>query len=198
VVTWVSSHQLDPYRELSSNKSPLHVQVVSLDWKWLFIYPEQHMASVNELYVPVGRPVDFELTSDTVMNSFWVPSLGSQIYTMPGMSTSLHLIADKAGVYRGSPANITGRGFSGMVFDVHAVSQAKFDKWVSEAQVAGNNLTELSYGTLAKPSVNNKVTYFSPVQDDLYDGIVMKYMSHATQSHTQASAAGPLHHMEVH
>lgn len=179
VVTWVSSHQLDPYRTLDSSKPPLRVQVVSLDWKWLFIYPDQHMASINELYVPVGQPVSFDITSDSVMNSFWIPSLGSQIYAMPGMSTKLHLIADKAGTYYGSPANITGRGYAGMVFTVHATTATAFAKWVSNAQASNRNLTQARYATLAKPSTNNKVMYFSPVQDDLYDGIVMKYMPYS-------------------
>lgn len=182
VVTWVSSHQLDPYRELSSSKAPLHVQVVSLDWKWLFIYPEHHVASVNELYMPIDRPIDFELTSDTVMNSFWIPNLGGQIYAMPGMSTKLHLLADKTGVFHGSPANITGHGFSRMTFAVHAVSDADFTSWVNKAQASNRNLTSGSYAKLAKPSVANKVSYFSPVQDNLYDEIVMKYMSHAPRT----------------
>lgn len=196
VVTWVSSHQLDPYRSLVSSKPPLHVQVVSLDWKWLFIYPDQHVASVNELYLPVGRPVSFDITSDSVMNSFWIPSLGSQIYAMPGMSTKLHLIADKPGTYYGSPANITGRGYAGMVFGVHATTQNGFAAWVRKAQAANRNLTDSNYTALARPSTNNKVIYFSPVQDDLYDGIVMKYMSHGIRTAegvTMPSGHGGMH-----
>lgn len=184
VVTWVSSHQLDPYRELSSTKTPLNIQVVSTDWKWLFIYPKQHMASVNELYVPVGQPVHFDITSDSVMNSFWIPNLGSQIYAMPGMSTRLHLLANKAGVFHGSPANITGRGFAGMTFAVHATSQSAFNSWASKVQASTQDLNWERYQKFAKPSTNNKVAYFSPVQDDLYAKIIMQYMSHGVSNAT--------------
>lgn len=178
VVTWVSSHTMDPYRPLVSTKKPLTVQVVALDWKWLFIYPEQHVASVNMLHIPVNTPVSFQITSDTVMNSFWIPTLGSQIYAMPGMSTRLHLIANKTGDFYGTPANISGKGFSGMIFTARSSSQASFDAWVASAQHANDNLDSANYAALAKPSINNAVKDYSPVQDDLYTSLVEKYMSH--------------------
>jgi cytochrome o ubiquinol oxidase subunit 2 len=186
IVTWVSSHSLDPYRPLSSTKKPLQVQVVALDWKWLFIYPDLHVASVNMLHVPVDTPVSFSITSDSVMNSFWIPDLGGQIYAMPGMSTKLHLIANKTGNFYGSPANISGSGYARMTFTARASSQAEFDAWVTRAQHTNNNLSLSAYNTLARPSVANSVQNYSPVQDDLYDGIVMKYMSHS--GHASASA----------
>jgi cytochrome o ubiquinol oxidase subunit 2 len=178
VVTWVSSYHLDPYKELSSTKAPLHVQVVAMDWKWLFIYPEQHVASVNELYMPVGQPVHFDITSDTVMNSFWIPSLGSQIYAMPGMSTKLHLVADKSGEYPGSSANISGRGFAGMTFMAKAGPQAGFEKWIAHVQAGKRSLSMSDYDVLARPSTYNKVAYYSSVQKNLYYELVQKYMSH--------------------
>lgn len=178
VVTWVSSYHLDPYKELSDTRTPLHIQVVAMDWKWLFIYPDQHVASVNELYMPVGQPVHFDVTSDTVMNSFWIPALGSQIYAMPGMSTQLHLVADRAGSYGGSSANISGRGFAGMTFRAVAGSQAGFVQWIQKAQIQNRNLTASAYTALARPSTYNKASYYSPVQDNLYHELVLKYMSH--------------------
>lgn len=176
VVTWNSSHDLDPFKPLNSTARPLNVQVVSLDWKWLFIYPQQHIASVNFMQFPVNTPVNFTITSDTVMNSFWVPRLGGQIYAMPGMNTQLHLIADKAGDYSGSSANISGLGFAGMTFTARASSQAAFDRWVQVAEASPNQLNGQAYAKLAKPSLNNATTTYSLVPSNLYDNTVMKYM----------------------
>jgi len=176
VVTWNSSHALDPYKPLASNKKPLTIQVVSLDWKWLFIYPKQHVASVNLAEIPVGVPVDFHVTSDTIMNSFWIPALGGQIYAMPSMDTQLHEQADKTGSFMGSPANIAGHGFSRMDFTVRAASQTGFDAWVKQARQASKQLDNQTYQALAKPSDNVPVTYYSGVMDGLYNDIVMKYM----------------------
>ncbi len=191
VITWITSHSLDPYKQLDSAKKPIHVQVVALDWKWLFIYPEEHVASVNQMAVPVGRPVNFEITSDTVMNSFWIPQLGSQIYAMPGMSTKLHLIADRRGEYYGSAANISGSGFSSMNFRVEAMPEEGYRQWLTKAQGSRSNLTMDAYHTLAKPSKQNKVRYYAPVQDGLYSNVVMKYMSMESMSDdTEANSAG--------
>lgn len=176
IITWQSSHTLDPSRAIASNESPMTIQVVSLDWKWLFIYPAQHVASINEVALPVGRPVTFSLTSDSVMNSFWIPQLGGQLYAMPGMSTTLHLIADKSGTYFGSPANITGAGFSGMTFTAKAMDASDFSQWVTTAGQSSRELDVSAYASLAKPSQNNPVTYYSSVEDGLYNLIVMKYM----------------------
>jgi len=176
VITWRSSYALDPFKALSSTAKPLTVQVVALDWKWLFIYPDEHVASVNQVQIPLNRPVTFDITSDTVMNSFWIPQLGSQIYAMPGMSTQLHLMASKAGSYKGSSANISGNGFSGMAFSAKAETEADFDAWTSTTAKTAPKLTLDSYGRLAKPSRNNPVSYYSLSTDNLYDYIVMKYM----------------------
>ena len=151
-VAWVGAHDLDPRKPISPTVKPLAVQVVSLDWKWLFIYPEQGIASVNHLTVPVGTPLSFELTSSSVMNSFFVPQLGSQIYTMSGMVTRLQLQADHPGSYPGLSANFSGEGFADMGFKVNAVPAAQFAQWVTAARNSGPALDATSYADLAKPS----------------------------------------------
>ena len=176
VITWRSSYALDPFKALSTTAQPLTVQVVALDWKWLFIYPDQHVASINEVQIPVNRPVTFDITSDTVMNSFWIPQLGSQIYAMPGMSTQLHLMAGKTGSYKGSSANISGNGFSGMAFTAKAETETDFDAWTSAAAKTAPKLTLNTYNQLAKPSHDNQASYYSLSTGNLYDYIVMKYM----------------------
>ena len=176
----VSSHSLDPFKPLSSAKKPLKVQVISLQWKWLFLYPDLHVASVNYLPAPVDTPLDFELTSDAPMNSFWVPQLGGQIYTMSGMSTQLHLMASQTGDYAGSSANISGDGFAGMRFTTHVTSQADFDAWAQKTAASSQQLTLDAYNDLAKPSSNvAPASYaFPAAYDSLYDTVIMKYMSH--------------------
>jgi cytochrome o ubiquinol oxidase subunit 2 len=151
-VAWVGSYDLDPPKPITSTVKPLRVQVVSLDWKWLFIYPEQGIASVNQLTIPVGAPVSFELTSSGVMNSFFVPQLGSQIYTMAKMVTRLNLQADQTGTYRGMSANYSGAGFADMYFAVDVVPDEKFAQWLSATRSAGPVLDAQSYSALAKPS----------------------------------------------
>jgi len=151
-VAWVGSHDLDPRKPISPTVKPLAVQVVSLDWKWLFIYPEQGIASVNHLTVPVGTPLSFELTSSSVMNSFFVPQLGGQIYTMSGMATRLQLQADHPGSYPGLSANFSGGGFADMRFKVDAVPAAQFAQWVTAARNSGPALDKATYADLAKPS----------------------------------------------
>jgi cytochrome o ubiquinol oxidase subunit II len=151
-VAWVGSYDLDPPKPIASAVKPVRVQVVSLDWKWLFIYPDQGIATVNRLTVPVGAPISFELTSSGVMNSFFVPQLGGQIYTMAGMMTRLHLQADHAGTYRGMSANYSGAGFSDMVFNVDAVAAEGFAQWVAATRTSGPVLDAQTYAELAKPS----------------------------------------------
>jgi cytochrome o ubiquinol oxidase subunit 2 len=151
-VAWVGAHDLDPRKPISPTVKPLAVQVVSLDWKWLFIYPEQGIASVNHLTVPVGTPLSFELTSSSVMNSFFVPQLGGQIYTMSGMATRLQLQADHPGSYPGLSANFSGGGFADMRFKVDAVPAAQFAQWVTAARNSGPALDKATYADLAKPS----------------------------------------------
>jgi len=171
-VAWVGSHDLDPRKPISSSVTPVNVQVVSLDWKWLFIYPEQGIASVNKLVVPVGTPISFELTSSTVMNSFFVPQLGGQIYTMSGMVTRLHLQADHAGAYPGFSAMFSGDGFSDMRFTVDAVESDGFARWVDEARETGPVLNAQSYADLAKPSQAVAPFTYRAVAADLFSGIV--------------------------
>jgi len=175
VVAWNSSHALDPFKPLASTTKPLTVQVIALDWKWLFIYPEQNIASVNYFQMPTDTPVNFEITADAPMNSFWIPQLGGQIYAMPGMSTHLSLMADHPGDYRGSSANLSGEGFAGMDFTVHAGSQADFLAWVKTVKQSPSVLTQQTYAALAEPSRNNPVSYYSSEQVYLYDTVVEKY-----------------------
>ena len=175
VITWNSSHELDPYRTIASKTAPLTIQVVALDWKWLFIYPQQNVASVNFVQLPVGTPVNFEITSDAPMNSFWIPQLGGQIYAMPGMSTQLHLIAGKAGDYNGSSANISGSGFAHMTFTARAGSMQDFNNWIVQAKQSAKQLDATGYTQLAMPGTVKAATY-SSAQPNLYDTIVMKYM----------------------
>lgn len=177
VVTWNSSHSLDPFRPLASDVPPITIQVVALDWKWLFIYPEEHIASVNMVQFPVNTPVNFVITSDAPMNSFWIPQLGGQIYAMPGMSTSLHLSASQIGSFRGSSANMSGRGFADMDFVAKASSSVAFREWVNDAKQSPNRLTYDSYNQLARASTANQVAYYSSDQLGLFDTVVLKYMT---------------------
>jgi cytochrome o ubiquinol oxidase subunit 2 len=177
VITWNSSHSLDPFKPLSAQAKPVEVEVVALDWKWLFIYPQQNIASVNFMQFPVNTPVDFKITSDAPMNSFWIPQLGSQIYAMPGMSTSLHLMAGEAGDYRGKSANISGKGFSQMTFTARASSDNEFNKWINKVKKHQNPLTKNQYDKLAQPSQNNPTSFYSAADPGLYDYVINKYMA---------------------
>ncbi|WP_375197559.1 ubiquinol oxidase subunit II [Sphingobium sp.] len=180
-LTWVSTHKLDPYRPLDRidaktaidpKVKPLKVEVVALDWKWLFIYPELGVATVNELAVPVNVPVQFDITASTVMNSFYVPELAGQIYAMPGMKTQLHAVANKEVGGVGFSANYSGAGFSHMRFGYRALDKAGFDGWVAKVKASGVNLDRNVYLTLAKPSEKAPVAYFSAVEPKLFDAVV--------------------------
>jgi cytochrome o ubiquinol oxidase subunit II len=175
-VAWVGSHDLDPRKLIASTATPIRVQVVSLDWKWLFIYPNQGIASVNQLTIPAGTPISFELTSSGVMNSFFVPQLGSQIYTMAGMTTRVHLQADNPGTYRGLSAQFSGDGFADMRFVVNAVPAEHFAQWVDATRRAGPVLDAQSYADLAKPSEAVVPFTYRTVAPDLFDGVVMSEM----------------------
>ncbi len=171
-VNWIGSHQLDPRTPIPANAEPIRVDVVALDWKWLFIYPDQGVAAVNQLVVPAGTPVSFRLTSATVMNSFFVPQLGSQIYTMGGMTTHLNLLADKPGEYSGISANFSGDGFSDMRFIVKAVPAGGFDRWVATARATGSALDDAGYAELAKPSRAVPPATYRSVDPKLFERIV--------------------------
>lgn len=176
VVTWNSSHSLDPYRHIASSAKPVKIQVVALDWKWLFIYPSQHIASVNLVQFPENTPIEFQITSDAPMNSFWIPQLGGQIYAMPGMSTQLNLIANRTGNFHGSSANISGEGFASMAFTARSSSESDFNVWVKSAQSSPNHLNTQTYNQLSQPSQYNPVAYYSKPQPELYNLIVAKYL----------------------
>jgi cytochrome o ubiquinol oxidase subunit 2 len=171
-VMWTSSHLLDPARELKSDAKPIRIEVVSLDWKWLFIYPDLEVAAVNDLVVPAETPVEFMLTSATVMNSFLVPQLGSQIYTMPGMTTFLNLMADRPGDYAGLSAQFSGDGFSDMRFVVHAVPAADFQSWLEHTRGLGTALDADTYTQLARAGRNTQTSTYSSVDPMLFEHIV--------------------------
>ena len=171
-IGWVGAHTLEPSRPLPARQPPLQVQVVSLDWKWLFIYPDQGVASINRLVIPAGRPVTFRITSATVMNSFFVPRLGSQIYAMTGMDAKLNLQADRPGRYAGLSAHYSGAGFADMNFAVDAVAPAAFDQWAAGARTAGPRLDSRAYLQLAAHAEAMRPATFSAVQPGLYDAIV--------------------------
>lgn len=159
-VAWIGAHQLDPARPVEGTGQPLRIQVVSLDWKWLFIYPDQRVASLNTLTVPVGAPLQFELTSSSVMNAFFIPQLGSMIYTMNGMVTRLQLRADTEGTYQGLSSHFSGDGFPDMMFDVHVVPQLAFADWATKAAASNQALNADSYVKLARQSIRDaKTTY---------------------------------------
>ena len=171
ILTYIKTDQLDPYKPIPSDKEHMTIQVVALQWKWLFIYPEEQIASVNFFQFPAGTPVRFEITADAPMNSFWIPHLGGQIYAMPGMQTLLHLIADESGDYRGSSANLSGEGFSGMTFIARASTEEEFQNWVETVKASGK---PIDYPELAKPSQNNPIELFQS-ETGLFEKIIKKY-----------------------
>ena len=175
-VAWVGSHDVSPRKPIVSTVKPLRIQVASLDWKWLFIYPDQGVASVNRLTIPVGTPISLELTSSGVMNSFFVPQLGSQIYTMAGMITRLHLQADHSGTYRGFSAQFSGEGFADMHFDADAVTDEKFAQWLDAARTSGPELDAKTYADLAKPSAAVAPFTYRSVAPGLFGSIMLSEM----------------------
>ncbi|HEX7817454.1 ubiquinol oxidase subunit II [Dyella sp.] len=180
-LTWVSTHKLDPYRSLDrisahqpmpADARPLEIDVVALDWKWLFIYPEQGIATVNEVAAPVDRPIRFNITASTVMNSFFIPALAGQVYAMPGMQTQLHAVINKPGQFEGFSANYSGAGFSGMHFVFHGVSEQDFKQWVNQAKQTGGKLDRDTYLKLEQPSQNEPVRRYASVAPKLYNAIL--------------------------
>ncbi|MCM3268826.1 ubiquinol oxidase subunit II [Paenibacillus elgii] len=176
IITIKSTYALEPSKPLESDKKPLTVQVTSLDWKWLFQYPEQGIATVNHVQIPKGVPVRFEITADAPMNSFWIPQLGGQMYAMSGMAMTLYLQADEQGQYWGSGANFTGKDFAKMFFDVKSTSQEEFDQWVREVKASSPALTLEGYKQLALPSASDVKT-FSAFPEGLFNMTVTKYAS---------------------
>jgi cytochrome o ubiquinol oxidase subunit 2 len=181
VVSWQTSHSLDPYEPLTGHGTPLEVQVIALDWKWLFIYPAEGVATVNQLTIPVGRPIHFFLTADAPMNSFWIPQLAGQVMVMPGMSTQLWLRADREGVFDGYSANLSGEGFASMHFKTNAVPESDFDAWLMQAQASSTPLSTERYEELSSPSAPVPPAKFSPVVPGLYQGAIESFiMPHTT------------------
>ena len=176
VMCWKSSHELSPFKPIVNGKKPLTIQVVALDWKWLFIYPEQRIATVNFIQFPEKTPLHFEITADAPMNSFWIPQLGGQIYAMPAMKTQLHLIADETGSFRGASANLSGKGFAGMVFTAKSSSEQEFNQWVQGIKSGGNHFGVKEYNQLVEPSEYNPVATYLLTQPDLFDQILEKYL----------------------
>jgi len=176
IITYRSSHELNPFRPIPSDKKTLTIQVVGLEWKWLFIYPEQGIATINFIQFPEKTPINFEITSDAPMNSFWIPQLGGQIYAMPAMRSKLYLIADEIGSYRGVSANISGDGFAGMTFTAKASSEEEFNQWVQSVKQSPKVLNLDVYNQLLEPSEYVPPAYYMLTQADLFDRILMKYM----------------------
>jgi cytochrome o ubiquinol oxidase subunit 2 len=174
ILSWTRTHALDPYKPIGSG-DPIHIEVVALDWKYLFIYPDHNIATVNQFVFPVKVPVSFKLTSDTVMTSFFIPQLGSQIYAMAGMQTRLHLLADHPGTYSGHNQQFSGTNYADMFFKAQAVSPEEFQAWVQKAKQSPERLDLQRYRDLAKPSPGYPVTYFSWVQPQLFEHIMSKY-----------------------
>lgn len=175
-LTWISTHSLNPYRPIASDKKPLVIEAVALDWKWLFIYPDQHIATVNYFEIPVNVPVRFFITADAPMNSFEMPQLAGQIYAMPGMRSQLNIMATEMGTYNGLSANYSGDGFASMEFKIAVTSEADFKTWVAQTQKVSTQLSNDEYEKLSKPSSANPVAYYSNVEPDLFSEIINKYM----------------------
>lgn len=191
-ITWITTHKLDPYRPLEHEEKPITIQVVALDWKWLFIYPEYNIATINFIQFPENVPVNFAITADAPMNSFAIPRLGGQIYAMQGMETKLHLIANKIGDFKGYSANYSGQGFSGMKFIARASTRQEFEGWVRNIKKASHTLSFEEYNALVLPSKEHRVEYFSSVSLGLYDHIISKF--HTTEDGGVDSENQKKHH----
>ncbi len=180
-LAWKAAHALDPSEMIPSAAAPLTIQVVALQWKWLFIYPAQNIATVNDVRFPEGVPIHFELTADAPMSSFWIPQLGSQIYAMAAMETQLNLMATTIGTFAGKDTEINGAGYAGMKFTAQSMSQNDFDAWVQSVKQASTTLDPAAYATLAAPSQNNPPAYYASVAGDLFHAVMTKFMAPAPQ-----------------
>lgn len=182
-ISWIKTYELDPYKPIASERKALEIEAVALQWKWLFIYPEEKIASLNYLQIPVDTPVHFTITSDAPMNSLWIPDLGGQIYAMPGMRTELNLIANEAGEFRGSSANLSGEGFADMHFITKADTEEKFHEWVKSVKASTQSLGLKEYQQMALPSRNVPPELFTLTDPALFNQIIMKYMHPQPASH---------------
>lgn len=198
VIIWNSSHSLDPYRPIASTQTPVRVQVVALQWKWLFIYPDHGVASVNYLQIPTGTPINFEITADAPMNSFWIPQLGGQVYAMSGMATKLHLVADKAGNYQGSSANLSGEGFAGMRFVAAASSYDEFQDWADAVRKSPQRLDATAYTELAKPSKGKEAVYSLASDQRIFAKTIERYTTAPTTQTDKHKTQGATHGQQSH
>lgn len=177
VITWKSTHDLDPYKPLpETHARPVRIQAIALDWKWLFIYPDEHVATVNMLKIPIGTPIDMSITADAPMNSLWIPELAGQIYAMPGMTTKLHFDALREGIFRGRAANFSGPGFSDMTFTVEAKDFYGYKEWVASARTQANTLNKESYTALIAPSKFKEPMTYGTVEGDIFNIAINRYM----------------------
>jgi cytochrome o ubiquinol oxidase subunit 2 len=181
-LVWTYSHELDPYRPIASDQPTVNVQVIALDWKWLFIYPQYNVASVNELVFPANAPLRLSLTSDTVMNSLSIPALAGQIYAMAGMQTELNLLATEVGIYKGRNVQYSGEGFSDQTFVANAMTQQDFETWIARVRLSPQPLDALTYKTLSAPSEANPVEHYGHVEPDFFKRVIVKYMHDHTAS----------------
>jgi cytochrome o ubiquinol oxidase subunit 2 len=193
-VIWIGSHRLDPFAPLPSATKPLEIDVIALDWKWLFIYPQQNVASINRLVVPVGTPLHFRITSASVFNVFFIPRLGSQIYAMNGMTSQLNLQADKPGSYLGLSAHFSGDGFSNMHFSTIAEPRALFAQWITQAQAQGPMLDTAAYRGLLRQNLSLVPYTYRGVQPGLFDAVAMQKLPPGEGPHTNRSGAGTIPH----
>lgn len=187
ILVWRSTHALTPEKPLASEVKPIVIEVVAMDWKWLFIYPEQGVATLNRLVIPTGTPVAFHITSDSVMNSFFIPRLGGQIYAMAGMQTELNLLADTEGTFRGLNTQFSGEGFSGMSFEVAATSPHAFENWLKETRATGHKLDDTRFKQLEETSEYDQPVYFSSIQPRLFQSILQKYAPDSSERQMSAS-----------
>lgn len=177
-IMWPAAHKLDPKHAIDADAKPITIQVISMNWKWVFIYPEQHIATVNFVQIPEHTPIKFMLTADEApMSSFWIPNLGGQLYSMTGHLNQLNLVGDTQGDYVGSSAEINGAGFADMKFTARVSPRHAFDFWVNEVKLSGKALNEAEYQKLLKPSEDNPVAFYDAVDSDLYDKVLTKYMA---------------------
>jgi cytochrome o ubiquinol oxidase subunit 2 len=190
-VAWLGAHHLDPAKPIEGSSEPLTIQAVSLDWKWLFIYPDHKIATINTLTVPAGVPLQFQLTSASVMNAFFIPQFGSMIYTMNGMATRLSLQADTPGTFQGLSAQFSGDGFSDMHFDVHVVTPEQFSKWSQDASSAQQALDAQSYQQIAKPSMKNPPATYRLADPDIFASIVTQKLPPSPGAQAGVKGASP-------
>ena len=187
VITHISTHALDPYKALQSDKPPVKVQVIALEWNWLFIYPDHKVATLNFMNIPEDTPINLTLTSDAPMNSFWVPALAGQVYTMSGMSTKLHIMADKPGAYNGTTANISGEGYADMRFKVNSMAEHDFSSWLKTAATSQNTLDSEMYEKIAEPKKDRAEATYALKTPSLFDDVIMKYMHKGHAGDTKGS-----------